>query len=87
MPIIKSAKKKAKQALVHFERNQGYRTKLKTYIKKVVTLSKTDIEEAKKVLPLAYSVIDTACKKHLIHPNNAAHKKSRLAKLVGAQKK
>lgn len=86
MPIIKSAKKKARQALTHYDRNQATRTKVKTYMKKVLTLSKTKPEDAKKLLSEAYSVIDTACKKHILHKNNAAHKKSLLARSVASAK-
>lgn len=86
MPIIKSAKKKARQALTHYDRNQATRTKVKTYMKKVLTLSKTKPEDAKKLLSEAYSVIDTACKKHILHKNNAAHKKSLLARSVASVK-
>jgi len=82
MPVTKSAKKKMKQDIVRTERNQSVRTKLKSFMKKVIVLSKTDKAEAKKLLPKAFSVIDTASKKNLIHKNNAARKKSRLAKLV-----
>ena len=87
MPIIKSAKKKARQALTHYDRNQATRTKVKTYMKKVLTLTKAvKPEDAQKLLKEAYSVIDTACKKHILHPNNAARKKSRLAGTVAAIK-
>ena len=86
MPLIKSAKKKARQAITHFERNQGTRTKVKTYMKKVLTLSASKPEEAKKLLAEAYSVIDTASKKHMLHPNTAARKKSRLARAVAGKK-
>jgi small subunit ribosomal protein S20 len=82
MPVIKSAKKKARQAIRHQERNQATRTKVKTFVKKVLTLSKTNLEEAKKLLPEAYSVIDTAQKKNILHRNNAARKKSLLARTV-----
>lgn len=82
MPIIKSAKKKARQAKRHFERNKATRTMVKTYIKKVVTLAKTSQEEAKKLLPKAYKIIDTASKKNILHKNNAARKKSLLARVV-----
>ncbi|MFA5829452.1 MAG: 30S ribosomal protein S20 [Candidatus Gracilibacteria bacterium] len=84
MPVIKSAKKKARQALRHLERNKSTRSKVKTYIKKVITLSKTNIEEAKKLLPEAYSAIDTAKKKNVLHKNNASRKKSLLARAIAA---
>jgi small subunit ribosomal protein S20 len=86
MPIIKSAKKKARQALTHYDRNQATRTKVKTYMKKVLTMSKGKPEDAQKLLQEAYSVLDTASKKHILHPNNAARKKSRLARAVAAMK-
>ena len=82
MPIIKSAKKKVRQAKRHFERNKATRTMVKTYIKKIVTLAKTNQEDAKKLLPKAYKIIDTASKKNILHKNNAARKKSLLARVV-----
>jgi len=82
MPVTRSAKKKVRQAIVRTERNKGMRTKLKTFVKKVLVLSKSNVDEAKKILPQAYSVIDTAQKKNLIHKNNAARKKSLLARAI-----
>jgi small subunit ribosomal protein S20 len=88
MPVTKSARKAARQALGRTERNKGTKSQLKTFVKKVLELSKTDVSEAKKVLPKAYSVIDKASKKNIIHKNNAARKKSRLARVVAnAEKK
>ncbi len=84
MPVIKSAKKKARQAKRHEERNQGMRTKVKTFMKKIIESSKSNPEEAKKLLPEAYSVMDTACKKHLLPKNTASRRKSRLARVVAA---
>jgi small subunit ribosomal protein S20 len=86
MPVIKSAKKKARQARVHEARNQAMRSRVKTYMKKIMVLSKTDVDQAKKLLPEAYSVVDTACKKHLLHRNNADRKKSLLARTVAGGK-
>ena len=39
-------------------------------------------DEAAKLLPSVYKTIDTAAKKNIIHPKNAARKKSRMAKLI-----
>lgn len=83
MPIIRSAKKAARQSIVRHERNKETLSKMKTYIKKVLdTVKAGKKEEAEKFLHMAYSVIDKALKKHVIHKNNAARKKSRLAKAV-----
>ena len=84
MPVIKSAKKKARQAKTHEERNKGMRTKVKTFMKKLIDTSKSNPAEAVKLLPEAYSVLDTAAKKHMLHKNTVARKKSRLARLVAA---
>lgn len=39
-------------------------------------------EDAEALLKKTYKVIDTAAKKNIIHPNNAARKKSQMAKLI-----
>ena len=60
-----------------------FRNKMKTLFKNGLQLIKDgNAEEASKYLPQVYSVIDTACKKKIIHPNNAARKKSRLARAL-----
>lgn len=82
MPITSSAKKAMRQAKTRLEQRKPYKTRLKTEIKKMLGLVKTDSAQAQKSLPEIYSVIDTAAKKHIIHKNNAARKKSRLAILV-----
>ena len=72
-----------KQNRVRRARNFPVRSEMKTMLKKGLTLIKEgNLEEAKKLMPKVYSVIDTACKKNILHPNNAARKKSRLAKAL-----
>jgi ribosomal protein S20 len=44
-------------------------------------------DEALKLLPLVYKMVDTAAKKHIIHWKNAARKKSRAATLVAGLSK
>lgn len=74
-----------KQSAVKKSRNLSVRSKLKTMIKKELTFIKDGkLEEATKLLPQVYSTIDTACKKNIIHRNNAARKKSRLALALSA---
>ncbi len=80
MPIIKSAKKRVIQAKKAYERNKHYNTRMRTMVKKV--LKETDAEKAAKILPETYSAIDVALKKNLIHKNNAAHKKAKVAKAL-----
>lgn len=90
MPIIKSAKKKVRQAEKHRVRNLALKTEMKTYIKKFLKAVKNgNKEEAVKLMPKTYKLIDTAAKKHIIHRRNADNKKSMLArnlKNIGAPK-
>jgi small subunit ribosomal protein S20 len=52
-------------------------------IKEVKTLVQDgDIKAAEAALPAAYKAIDKAVKRNIIHQNNAARKKSGLAKLI-----
>lgn len=74
-----------RQAAVRRARNFPVRSELKTLIKKELLLVKEGkVEEAKKLLPEVYSIIDTACKKNIIHKNNASRKKARIAKALAA---
>jgi small subunit ribosomal protein S20 len=83
MPIIKSAKKRVKQAKKRQERNYQLRSLLKTHMKKVlIAANEGKKEEAEKALPKAYKIIDTAAKKNIIHKKNAANKKSKLARAI-----
>lgn len=85
MPIIKSAKKQMRQNAKRHARNVPVKSKLKTLVKNMqATIKDGKVEEAVKNLPMVFSIIDTACKKNLIHKNNAARKKSGLAKALNA---
>ncbi len=86
MPIIKSAIKKMKQDKVRAERNKATKSRMKSYMKNVIETVKKDTKAAETLLPKTYSAIDTALKKNIIKKNNAARKKSRLAKLIDIAK-
>ena len=51
-------------------------------IKKIEKIVKTDKAEAVKMLSTAFQAIDKAAQKGVIKKNNAANKKSRLARIV-----
>lgn len=80
MPHYKSAFKRLRQQEKRRLYNKSNRSKMKTFIKKV--RSAKSKEEALQNLNAAYSVIDKLAKKGIIHKNNAARKKARLAKFV-----
>jgi len=81
VPITKSAKRALR----------GSSKKKKFNVQKKIVLKKTKkdflklieggkIEEAKKMLPKAYKLLDKAAKVNLIKKNRAAREKSKLAK-------
>jgi len=88
MPLIKSAKKSMRQDAKRKARRYPLRSQLKTVYKKALELIKAGkIEEAKKFMPFAYKVIDTAAKKNIIHEKNASNKKSRIARSLNLLEK
>ena len=79
----KSALKRAKQNTIRRLRNKTVRTRVKNVVKEVrLAVSEETGEQVVSGLNQAKSVIDTAAKKGVIHPNTAARKISRLSKLV-----
>ena len=82
MPITKSAKKAIRVSARKKAVNDQRKRAMKEIIKKIEKLAKTDKKEAAKLLAAAYQAIDKAAKIGVIKKNNAARKKSRLARLV-----
>lgn len=87
MPNIKSAKKRVVVNEKKNSQNKMIKTSVKTAIKKFnAALAAGDAEAAEKLLPETVSVIDSAASKGILHKNNAANKKSALAKNLNALK-
>lgn len=82
MPITQSAKKALRSSGRKKTINDRRTKVMKDVIKSVEKLSKDKKDEAKKLLPKAYSAIDKAMKQGVIKKNNAARKKSRLSRLT-----
>ncbi len=81
MPNIKSAKKRVLVTIKKNEENRALRSRMNTAIKKFNAAIETNrIEDAEKLLPETMSIIDKTVSKGVIHKNNAANKKSALAK-------
>ncbi len=86
MPNIKSAKKRVLVNVKKNEENKMIKSSVRTAIKKIEALIKEGkIEEAKTLLPETFKTIDSACSKGVIHKNNAANKKSKIAKKLNVQ--
>ena len=82
MPITQSAKKAVRGSLRKKAHNDQRMRAMKEIIKKVEKLAKTDRAGAAKMLSAAFKAIDKAAKTHVIKKNNAARKKSRLARIT-----
>ena len=83
MPIIKSAMKRAKQAVVRRSRNLQVKRAVKADTLAVHTaLTVGDATEVQTKLGAAYSEIDRAVRKHTLHKNTAARRKAQLAAAV-----
>jgi small subunit ribosomal protein S20 len=83
----KSALKRAKIGERNRLRNKSYKSAVKTLMKKYLTVVETYAanptpelkQQVDERLAEAYSKIDKAVKRGVLHPNNGARKKSRLA--------
>lgn len=76
----KSALKRIRSNEAKRLRNKYQAKTTRTFIKKLTTT--TDKAEAQELFKKVSSMIDRLAKKNIIHKNNAAHKKSKLARLV-----
>ncbi len=83
MANIKSAQKRARQAVKLRAHNMDLRSKLRTKIKNVINLiGQNNKEEASKAFNDAMPVIDSMVNKGIIKKNKAARHKSRLNKKI-----
>ncbi len=86
MPQIKSAKKRVQVAERNRQRNIAYKSAIRTAIKKVLVAveNNEDAAQVQECLKKAFSLIDRAVLKGILHKNTAARYKSRLAKATKA---
>ncbi len=84
MPNIKSAKKRVIVSEKKAARNKDKKSALKTQIKKANAAIQNNSEDKQEVVKTTIKMIDQAASKGLIHKNNAANKKSALAKKANA---
>jgi small subunit ribosomal protein S20 len=90
---IKSAIKRIDIAERNRLRNKAYKSATKTLIKRYVGAVDTyaaeptteSMQTVQTTLSAAFSKIDKAVKRGVIHPNTAARRKARLARILKAQ--
>lgn len=79
MPVTKSAKKRVQVTERRRLRNRSIRSQVKTNITKTERLIFSgELEAAQGAAATAISSLDKAAEKGVLHPNNAARRKSRL---------
>ena len=85
MANIKSQMKRIKTNLKAQERNKAYRSELKTVIRHTnEAVVSGDKDKAVAALTLASKKLDKAVSKGVIHKNQAANRKSAIAKKVAS---
>lgn len=83
MANIKSQKKRIKTNEKRRVRNQAYKSELKTLVRKTrEAIASGDAEVASAALKEASRKLDKAVSKGVIHKNQAANRKSKLAKQI-----
>ena len=81
MANIKSQIKRVKTNAKRTERNRAYKSELRTWIRKFREAADSgDSAKAQDALKLASKKLDKAVSKGVIHANQAANKKSAMAK-------
>ena len=84
MANIKSQKKRNLTNAKRAERNKAVKSELKTRVKNARTAVDNGAEETADAVRVAQKRLDMAASKGVIHPNQAARRKSRLMKKVSA---
>ena len=78
MANIKSQIKRNRQNEIRRERNKSVRSEMRTRTKRALQAATTGAEDAVERLQAAVRRIDKAAAQGVIHPNQAARRKSRL---------
>ena len=82
MANIKSAKKRVLVSAKKHDENRNTRSAVKTRISRVRRLVEAGEAAPAGELSTAVSALDKAAEKGILHPNNAARRKSRLMRMV-----
>jgi len=78
---LKDIKRNRKRQVI----NMSIKSRVKTMVSKVTTAQ--TVEEARALLPKAFSAIDKAASKGVLHRNTAARKKSYLVRSINTMEK
>ena len=85
MPNIKSSAKRDQLAKARYAKNKAEKSALKTAVKKFdAAVAEGNKDAAVSTYKVAVKAVDKAAGKNLIHKNNAANKKSKMAHKLNA---
>jgi len=85
--VASSEEKRHKQNLKRHDRNQAVKSRIKTFMKKVMSAADNgDAAAAETELRAAASAIQKAGRKRILHPNTAARRVARLSRMVHQSK-
>ncbi len=85
--MASSEEKRHKQNLKRHDRNQAVKSRIKTFMKKVMSAADNgDAAAAETELRAAASAIQKAGRKRILHPNTAARRVARLSRMVHQSK-
>ena len=85
MANIKSAQKRARQAVKRRSHNMALRSRMRTSLRKVLAaIQAGDKTAAESAYREAMPVLDSMVNKGIVHRNKAARHKSRLNRKIGA---
>ena len=88
MANIQSAKKRIRQNERRAQRNRHRIAAARTYVRRVRTLiDEGKLDEADVAAKDAYSILDKAARKGVIHRHNASRRKGRLMAALAAARK
>jgi len=77
----KSVEKRVRQSEKRRIRNKAVRSTTRTYIKRAEqSIQIGELDTAREMIDTSIKSLDKAAEKGIIHPNNAARRKSRLVK-------
>ena len=83
MANTKSAKKDLRRSEKRRVQNTAIKSALKTYVKKArLAIASGDAEASKEAMRLAEKMLDKAAQNGVIHKNQAARRKSRIAQAI-----
>lgn len=87
MPTLKSSKKRLRQNVKRRAENRAVKSRMRTVVKRALAAIDDDPTTAEEPLAAAYSALDRAAKRGVIHTRQADRRKARLAARLTRAKK